>query len=190
MKIGLYFGSFNPIHIGHLIIANHFAQHTDLQQIWMIVSPQNPLKSKKSLLSDRLRYEMLHLALEDYPNIKPCDIEFNLPKPSYTIHTLLYLKEKYPQHHFQLLMGEDNLNTFHRWKNHQEILKDHELYVYPRIVQKSHKIDPSKIKYINAPVIELSASAIRNDMKSGKDIRPLVPPKVWSYLNKWGLYLK
>lgn len=190
MNIGLYFGSFNPIHIGHLIIANHFVQHSDLDAVWMVVSPQNPAKPKKTLLNDRLRYEMVAIALEDYDNIRPCDIEFGLPKPSYTIHTLVYLKEKYPLHNFQLLLGADNLAGFHKWKNHREILEDHHLYVYPRVTNthKESRIDPDKITHIKAPIIEISASDIRTQIKERKEVRPLLPPSVWRYIQKWGFY--
>ncbi len=132
MKIGLYFGTFNPIHIGHLIIANHLAEHTDLDQIWFVVTPHNPHKNKASLLEDYHRLQMVHLATEDYPKIKPSDIEFKLPQPNYTINTLTYLTEKYPNHIFSLIMGEDNLASFHKWKNQDIILQNHDIFVYPR----------------------------------------------------------
>ena len=134
MKIGLYFGTFNPIHIGHLIIANHLAEHSDLQQIWMVVTPHNPLKQKNTLLDDRQRLHMVRLATEDFPKIKPSDIEFKLPQPNYTVNTLSHLKEKFPQHEFAIIMGEDNLNSLHKWKNHMYILENHDIYIYPRIV--------------------------------------------------------
>ena len=133
MKIGLYFGTFNPIHIGHMIIANHLAEHTDLDQIWMIVTPHNPLKKKDTLLDDYNRLQMVYLATEDFPKIKPSDIEFKLPQPNYTVNTLAHLQEKYPEHQFSLIMGEDNLKSFHKWKNYEVILRNHELYVYPRV---------------------------------------------------------
>ena len=117
MKIGLYFGTFNPVHIGHLIIANHMAEHSDLQQIWMVVTPHNPLKQKNTLLVDRQRLQMVRLATEEYPKIKPSDIEFKLPQPNYTVNTLAHLNDKFPQHEFSLIMGEDNLNSIHKWKN-------------------------------------------------------------------------
>ena len=132
MKIGLYFGTFNPIHIGHLIIANHLAEHSDLDQIWMMVTPHNPHKQKSSLLDDYHRLHMVHLATEDYPKIKPSDIEFKLPQPNYTVNTLAHLQEKYPTHEFSLIMGEDNLNSLHKWKNYEVILHNHDIYVYPR----------------------------------------------------------
>ena len=191
MKIGLYFGSFNPIHIGHLIIANHLSQNTDLQQIWLVVTPHNPLKNKKTLLADYHRYEMVHLALHPYDSLLPCDIEFYLPKPSYTIHTLLHLQEKYPKHHFHLIMGADNLQNFHKWKNHQAILEHHEIYVYPRALQNSkpYKINSEKIHRVNAPIIEIAATDIRKAIKEKKEVRPLLSDKVWNYIDKVGLYL-
>ena len=136
MKIGLYFGSFNPIHIGHLIIANHIAEYSDVKQVWMVVTPHNPLKKKDTLLKDSIRLELVHLATEDYPKIKPSDIEFKLAQPNYTVNTLAYLQEKYPKNEFSLIMGEDNLKSFHKWKNYEVILQNHDIYVYPRIDTK------------------------------------------------------
>ena len=188
MNIGLYFGSFNPIHIGHLIIANHFATHTDLDEIWLVVSPQNPHKAKSTLLADHHRYEMVYLALDPYEKLRPCDIEFKIPKPSYTIHTLVYLKEKYPHKNFHLIMGSDNLNSFHRWKNYEEILKNHHLYIYPRHGQKTNKIPIEKYSLIDAPMIEIAASHIRKLIAQQKETRPLLPPEVWNYIDKMGLY--
>lgn len=189
MNIGLYFGSFNPFHVGHLIIANHFATHTDLDEVWVVVSPQNPNKPKNTLLADHHRYEMVYLAVEPYEKLKPCDIEFKLPKPSYTIHTLAYLKEKYPTHQFHLIMGADNLNSFHRWKNYEEILKYHHLYVYPRITHlKKHNVPTENFSLINAPVIAISASMIRKIISEKKQVRPLLPLEVWKYIDTLGLY--
>ena len=136
MKIGLYFGTFNPIHIGHLIIANHIAEYSDVKQVWMVVTPHNPLKKKDTLLKDSIRLELVHLATEEYPKIKPSDIEFKLPQPNYTVNTLAYLQEKYPKNEFSLIMGEDNLKSFHKWKNHEVILQNHDIYVYPRLDAK------------------------------------------------------
>ncbi len=136
MKIGLYFGTFNPIHVGHLIIANHMAEHADLDQVWMVVTPHNPLKKKNTLLDDYHRLQMVHLATEDFPKIKPSDIEFKLSQPNYTVNTLVHLQEKYPNYEFSLIMGEDNLKSFHKWKNYEAILENHEIYVYPRLEAK------------------------------------------------------
>ena len=133
MKIGLYFGTFNPIHIGHLIIANHMAEHSDLDQIWMVVTPHNPHKKKSTLLDDYHRLYMVHLATDDYPNIQPSDIEFKLTQPNYTVNTLAHLQEKFPKYDFSLIMGEDNLNSLHKWKNYEVILNNHNIYVYPSV---------------------------------------------------------
>ena len=132
MKIGLYFGTFNPIHVGHLIIANHFAEHSDLDQVWCVVTPQNPFKTKQSILDNNQRLEMVYLATKDYPKLKPNAIEFQLKQPNFTIHTLTYLEEKYPKLKFALIMGEDNLVSLPKWKNAEVILERYPIYVYPR----------------------------------------------------------
>jgi len=207
MKIGLYFGTFNPIHVGHLIIANHLAEHSDLDQIWMVVTPHNPLKSKQTLLDDYQRLQLVFLATEEYPKIKPSDIEFKLPQPNYTVNTLVYIQEKYPKHIFSLIMGEDNLKSLHKWKNHEVILQNHEIYVYPRIDAKakteedpnlksdSAKQNPTiknniKIHYVDAPIIEISSTFIRENIKKKKNVRPLLPSKVWEYIDHNNLYKK
>ncbi len=136
MKIGLFFGTFNPIHIGHLIIANHLAENADLDTIWLVVTPLNPHKNKKTLLEDHHRLTMVKIAVEGYPKLGASDIEFDLPQPNYTVNTLIHLSEKHPQHEFSLIMGEDNLNSFHKWKNYDVILENHTIYVYPRITDK------------------------------------------------------
>jgi nicotinate-nucleotide adenylyltransferase len=185
MKVGLYFGTFNPIHVGHLIIANHMAEYGGLDQVWLVVTPHNPLKKKSTLLDDHHRLQMAFLAVEDYPKLKPIDIEFRLPQPSYTVNTLAHLQEKFPTHEFSLIMGEDNLNSLHKWKNYEVILQNHDIYVYPRINTES--IDPAiaanaRIHRVNAPVIEISSTFIRNSIKEGKNVRPLLPGKVWDYV--------
>ena len=198
MKIGLYFGTFNPIHIGHLIIANHMAEHADLDQIWMVVTPHNPLKKKDTLLKDAIRLELVHLATEGYPKIKPSDIEFKLPQPSYTVNTLAYIQEKYPNNEFSLIMGEDNLKSFHKWKNYEVILQNHDIYVYPRLdaknslaeVKKNILENHPKIHFIDAPVVEISATFIREAIKKNINIQPLLPNKVWEYINHNNLYRK
>ena len=190
-KIGLYFGSFNPIHIGHLILANYLVEHSDLDEIWLVVTPQNPFKDKKSLLDNASRLEMVALSLKEYDKLKPCDIEFHLPQPNYTIDTLIHLEEKYPQHIFSLIMGEDNLKSFHKWKNYEHILANYPIYVYPRISEgdiPQSLINHPQITRINAPIIELSATFIREELKVGRNIRPLLPEKVWQYIDKLGLY--
>ena len=197
MKIGLYFGTFNPIHVGHLIIANHMAEYSDLEQIWMVVTPHNPHKKKNTLLDDYQRLHMVHLATEDYIKIKPSDIEFKLPQPNYTVNTLVHLEEKFPQHEFSLIMGEDNLNSLHKWKNYEVILKNHDIYVYPRL--NSEVIDEQfenlpkfrdKIHKVDAPIIELSSTFIRENIKNGKNVAPMLPHKVWEYLDHNLFYSK
>lgn len=187
-KIGLYFGSFNPIHIGHLAIANYFVEYTDLNQIWFIISPHNPLKKKETLLFDKQRYYMVNLAVENDLRLKASSIEFSLPKPSYTINTLTYLKEKYPEKEFSLIMGEDNLKNFHKWKNFTEILENYSIFVYPRPGNKPSLPKNGNIQIVNAPLMDISASFIRNAIKSGKDIRYFLPEKVYQYLDEMNLY--
>jgi nicotinate-nucleotide adenylyltransferase len=193
MKIGLYFGTFNPIHVGHLIIANHMAEHSDLKQIWMVVTPHNPLKEKNTLLDDYQRLHLVNLATEDYLKIKSSDVEFKLPQPNYTVNTLAHLKEKYPQHEFCLIMGEDNLNSLHKWKNFEFILENYEIYVYPRLnfgEINDHFLNHPKIHRVGAPVIELSSTFIRDCIKNKKNIRPLLSNNVWEYVDHNNLYRK
>ena len=196
MKIGLFFGSFNPIHVGHLIIANHMAEHADLDQVWMVVTPHNPLKKKSTLLADHHRLEMVFLATEDFPKIKPSDIEFKLSQPNYTVNTLVHLEEKFPEHSFSLIMGEDNLRSFHKWKNYEAILAHHDIYVYPRIATTADPSENSifknhpKIHMIDAPVVEISSTSIRENIKKGKNVLPLLPSKVWKYIDHNNFYKK
>jgi len=191
MKIGLYFGTFNPIHVGHLTIANHMAEYSDLDQVWFVVTPHSPFKKKNSLLDNHHRYQMVDRAVEDYPNLRASDIEFNLPQPNYTINTLVYLEEKYPDYEFALIMGEDNLKSFHKWKNYEGILEQHHIYVYPRISEgqrETHFDNHPKIHKVDAPIMELSSTFIRNAIKEGKNIRPMLPEHVWSYLDEMNFY--
>lgn len=193
MKVGLYFGTFNPIHVGHLIIANHIVENSDLDQLWMVVTPHNPLKKKSGLLADYHRLQMVHLATQDYDKITPSDIEFKLPQPNYTVNTLAHLKEKFPQHTFSLIMGEDNLKSLKKWKNYELILNDYHLYVYPRISTDEvpeEFLNHSHIHKVNAPIIELSSTFIRNSIKDQKNIKPLLDPKVWEYINHNLFYKK
>lgn len=190
-KIGLFFGTFNPIHIGHLIIANHMAEFSDLDEIWLVVTPHNPHKKKKSLLEDHHRYELVYRACENYPKLQPSNIEFNLPQPNYTSNTLVHLQEKYPEKQFCPIMGEDNLKNFHKWKNYEVILENHEIYVYPRIASGSvekHFEDHPRIKRITAPVMEISATFIRKSIKESKNIRPMLPQQVWEYIDLMNFY--
>ncbi len=191
MKIGLYFGTFNPIHIGHLTIANHLAEHSNLDQIWFVVTPQSPFKKKSTLLDNHQRLEMVYRATYDYDKLKPSDIEFGLKQPNYTIDTLTYLLEKFPQHEFSLIMGEDNLKSFHKWKNYELILENHDIYVYPRISESSVNerfIDNNKIFNISAPIMELSSTFIRQEIKAGRNIRPMLPESVWQYIDEMNFY--
>ena len=193
MKIGLYFGTFNPIHIGHLIIANHMAEYSDLNQIWMVVTPHNPLKKKEHLLDDYKRLNLVALATEDFPKIKPSDIEFKLPQPNYTVHTLAHLQDKFPQHEFSLIMGEDNLKSLHKWKNYEVILQNHDIYVYPRISSETATLDLKnhpRIHHVDAPIVEISSTFIRESIKNRKNIQPLIPYKVWEYIDYNNLYKK
>ncbi|MFL1012406.1 nicotinate (nicotinamide) nucleotide adenylyltransferase [Flavisericum labens] len=191
MKVGLFFGSFNPIHVGHLVIANHMAEHTDLDQVWFVVTPHNPFKKKSTLLDNYQRLEMVYLATKDYSKLKPSDIEFNLTQPNYTINTLVYLQEKFPDHEFALIMGADNLKSFHKWKNYEVILENHHIYVYPRI--SKNKIETQfdgheKIHLIDAPIMELSSTFIRKSVKAGKNVQPMLPKHVWKYLDEMNFY--
>ncbi len=190
-KTGLFFGSFNPVHVGHMIIANYMATQTDLKEVWMIVSPQNPLKTKKTLARDYDRLYLVRLAIGDNVVIRASDIEFGLPKPSYTIDTLVYLKEKYPQREFVLIMGSDNLATLHKWKNHEIILRDYEIYVYKRPdFAEGPLIDHPHVKTFDAPLMRLSASYIRQCIREGKSVQYLVPEAVNEYLTGSYLYKK
>ena len=191
MKVGLYFGSFNPIHIGHLIIANQLVENSDLDQIWFVVTPHNPFKKKASLLDNYQRLEMVFLATKDYDKLQPCDIEFNLPQPNYTVNTLIHLKEKHPTHDFSIIMGEDNLKSFHKWKNYEVILEDYQVYVYPRIsegIVETQFTNHPKISRVDAPIIELSSTMIRNSIKAHKNVKPLLSQEVWRYIDEMGFY--
>ena len=190
-KVGLYFGTFNPIHIGHLAIANHMVEFSDLDEVWMVVTPHNPHKKKSTLLADHHRLEMVYRATEAYDNIKPSNIEFGLPQPNYTVNTLAYLEEKYPDYQFALIMGEDNLNTLHKWKNNEVILERFEVFVYPRVtsttIKEEFKNHP-KITKVDAPIMEISSTFVRNAVKEGKRITPLLPQKVWEYIDEMNFY--
>lgn len=189
MKTGLYFGSFNPVHIGHLALANYFIAFTDLDQIWFVVSPHNPHKPKKSLLADYHRYTMVELALRDDPRFMVSNVEFSLPQPNYTIQTLTHLHEKYPKRQFSLILGADNLKSFHLWKNYEAILKYYHLYVYPRPgVNPGSLASHPSVTLVDAPQIEISASFIRNAIASGKDIRFFMPESSYVYLQEMHFY--
>ena len=190
MKIGLFFGSFNPIHIGHLAIANIMAETADIDQVWFVVSPQNPFKKAKSLAHEFDRLDMVEAAIYDNPNLKTMDIEFSMPKPSYTVDTLAYLSDKYPKHTFSLIIGEDNLKSFPRWKNYEVILEQYGLNVYPRPNTGASQLkDHPKVKWIKAPLFDISATFIRNLMQLNKSIKYLVPDSVIEVINSRKLYL-
>ena len=203
MKIGLYFGTYNPIHVGHLIIANYMADYTSLDQVWLIITPQNPLKKKNTLLEDYHRLAMVELAIEDNDKLTASNIEFKLPQPSYTSNTLAYLKEKYPKHEFSLIMGEDNLRTLHKWRNYEDILANHSIYVYPRALTEQERNELKEetktenkltrhknIIVCDAPVMKISASFIRNAIKEKKDVRYLLTEPVYKYATDMNFYKK
>ncbi|MFD2587266.1 nicotinate (nicotinamide) nucleotide adenylyltransferase [Croceitalea marina] len=191
-KVGLYFGTFNPIHVGHLIIANHMAEFSDLDEVWLIITPQSPFKKKKSLLDNHHRYQMVFEATADYPKLKPSKIEFDLPQPNYTVNTLVYLEDEYKTgYQFSLIMGEDNLKSFHKWKNYEVILENYHLYVYPRISDKEidHQFkDHPKIHKVAAPIIEISSTFIRKQHALGMNIKPMLPDSVWKYMDEMNFY--
>ena len=190
-KIGLFFGSFNPIHVGHLIIANYMASQTDLTEVWLVVSPHNPLKARKSLAKDYDRLHLVNVAIEGNPLLRACDIEFKLPKPSYTIDTLTYLKEKHPRKSFVLIMGGDNLDTFPKWKNYEQLIAQHEIYVYNRPGYPNTSIEPTlaeKVTYFEAPLMAISASYIRQCIQSGLPITYLVTRPVQTYIEASNMY--
>jgi nicotinate-nucleotide adenylyltransferase len=191
LKTGLFFGSYNPIHIGHLIIANFMATQSDLEEVWLVVSPHNPLKAKKSLANDYDRLHLVNLAIEDNDKLKASNIEFQLPQPSYTVNTLAYLREKYPNRDFVLIMGADNLATLHKWKNYELLLRHYAIYVYNRPAfdnQVFPDFPDADVRFFQAPMLEISATYIRNCVKNGFSIRYLVPEKVFQYLEENKLY--
>jgi nicotinate-nucleotide adenylyltransferase len=186
---GLFFGSFNPLHVGHLAIANYLLEYSCMDELWFVVSPHNPLKNKQSLAPDYHRLEMVKVAIGEHTRMKACDIEFRLPKPSYTIDTLANLSEKYPKRNFALIMGADNLLSLEKWKNYEQILKNYPIYVYPRLGFDTTSVNISgKITITKAPLMEISSSEIRNAMKEGKDMRFFMHDKVFEYITECGLY--
>ncbi len=189
MHIGLFFGSFNPIHVGHLVLANYMASFTDLEQVWFVVSPHNPLKQKASLLDQNQRLHLVNLAIDANLKFKSSNIEFGLSQPSYTINTLEHLKEKYPQHTFSLIMGEDNLESFTKWKNYEEILKQYKIYVYPRPDANSEALKNHKnVIMTEAPMMDISSTFIRNAIKAKKDVSFFMHPDVWEYIDEMHFY--
>lgn len=188
-KTGLFFGSFNPVHTGHMVIANFMATQTDLEEVWMIVSPQNPLKNKKSLARDHDRLHLVRLAIGENIHLRASDVEFSLPQPSYTVDTLVYLREKYPDREFVLIMGGDNIGTLHKWKNYEILLRDYQIYVYQRPQYELGELgDHPSIQIWEAPLMQISASYIRRCLKKGLSVQYLVPDAVYEYLEGSGLY--
>lgn len=203
MRIGLYFGTFNPIHVGHLVIANYMAEYTDLDQVWLVVTPQNPLKKKSSLLADYHRLALVKVAISDNSKLRASDIEFTLPQPNYTSTTLAYLKEKYPDSEFSLIMGEDNLRTLHKWYNYENLVDNYKFYVYPRVLTSQEEAEvieigeqpeallknhSSVIVCDDAPVMKVSASFVRQAIKDGKDVRYLLTEPVHTYIDEMNFY--
>lgn len=197
-QIGLFFGSFNPVHQGHLILANYLVEETALEEVWFVITPQSPFKQKQRLLDNHHRLRMVEEAIEDYPKLKVSTVEFGLPAPQYTALSVAHLKEKHPEAVFSLIMGQDHLNSFHRWHNYEELLRAHKIYVYPRMPEageRAHRKLPKpevvqhpNIVLVNAPVVEISSSYIRKAHKAGKNVRPLLPPAVWKYLDEMNFY--
>lgn len=190
MNIGIFSGSFNPIHIGHLILANYIVEFTDIDEVWFLVSPRNPLKQQSELLDEGRRLEMVELALEEYPKMKASDFEFSLPRPSYTVHTLDRLKEAYPQHAFNLIIGSDNWFVFENWKNYEQIIENYAIKIYPRLGHRI-SIQPRQrksVEALDAPVVEISSTFIRGSIAEGKDIKAFLPEGIYEYINNNDLY--
>ncbi len=191
MKTGLFFGSFNPIHVGHMVLANYMLSFTDLEEIWFVVSPHNPLKDKKTLLAQNHRLAMVRLAVEYFPRFKASNIEFKLSQPSYTVNTLAHLKEKYPDNKSSLIMGIDNLRSLDEWKNYEQILKNHKIYVYPRQGSDAGKFtNHPNVIITEGPVIEISSSFIRKAISEKKDVQFFIPENVAQYVKEMSFYKK
>lgn len=191
MKIGLFFGTFNPVHVGHMVIAGYMTEFTDLKEVWLIVSPQNPMKTESNLLDENHRLALVNLAVGNHPKLKVSDTEFSLPKPSYTIDTLAHFSEKYPEHEFVLILGSDNLVTFNKWKNFEQILERYSLYVYPRPGFSGGKLSSNtKVKITSAPMMEFSATFIRDAIKNKRDVRYMLTESVWNKIQEMHFYEK
>jgi len=195
-KVGLFFGTFNPIHVGHLIIANHMAEFSGLDEVWLVVTPHNPHKKKNTLLEDTHRLAMVRIATESYPKLKASTVEFDLPQPNYTVNTLTVLEEKYPTKEFCLIMGEDNLKNLHKWKNYEVILERYPIFIYPRISKNTEDNSNSilnknnSVTFINAPKVELSSTFIRKSIALNKNIKPMLSKNVWHYIDEMNFYKK
>jgi len=195
-KVGLFFGTFNPIHVGHLIIANYMAEFSELNEVWLVVTPHNPHKKKNTLLEDTHRLAMVRIATEAYPKLKASTVEFDLPQPNYTVNTLAVLEEKYPTKEFCLIMGEDNLKSLHKWKNYEVILERYPIFIYPRISENLERDanlileKKASVTLINAPIVELSSTFIRKNIALNKNIKPMLSKNVWHYIDEMNFYKK
>lgn len=190
MNIGIFSGSFNPIHIGHLILANYITEYSSLDEVWLLVTPHNPLKDDHILLDETIRLKMTDLAIKNYPKIKLSDIEFSLPRPSYTINTLNELKKKYPEHTFSLIIGADNWERFDQWKNSGDILANYKIYVYPRYgysVSMENRLRKT-VEILNSPIVEISSTFIREGLKNGRNLQAFMPEIVYKYIKEHNLY--
>lgn len=182
MHIGLYFGSFNPVHIGHLIVANHIAEHTEVDKIWFVVSPHNPLKDSHTLLNEYDRLHLVNLAIENNNKFRASNVEFHLPKPSYTIDTLTYLAEKFPLERFSVIMGSDSFQNIHRWKNYEQLIANYSIIVYNRPGFEVKETHGATLSVVDAPLLEISSTYIRTLIKEGKSVRYIMPDNVWEYI--------
>lgn len=182
MHIGLFFGSFNPIHTGHMIIANHIVEHAGIDKLWFVVSPHNPLKDSHSLLNEYDRLHLVKIAIDDNPKFRASNIEFSLPKPSYTIDTLTYLEEKFPLEKFSIIMGSDSFQNIHRWKNYEQLVKNHPIIIYNRPGFEIEETHGARLTIVDAPLLNISSTFIRSQVKQGKSIRYLVPDPVHNYI--------
>lgn len=191
-RVGLYFGSFNPVHVGHLIIANHVVKHHALDEVWLVVTPQNPLKNKASLLPDYQRLQLIKLAIGDNTKLKASDVEFKLPQPNYTITTLAHLTQKFPAIHFSIILGQDNLQSFNKWFQYEHILANYQLIIYPRpnIAPSPFDTHPNVHWVTNAPHMEISATDIRTALKAKQNVAYLVPQAALNYINEMHFYEK
>jgi len=199
-QIGLFFGSFNPVHQGHLILANYLVEETALEEVWFVITPQSPFKQKQRLLDNHHRLALVEEAIEGYPKLKVSTVEFGLPAPQYTALTIAHLMEKHPEASFSLIVGQDHLKSFHKWYNYQALLEGHQIYVYPRMPEealaaskplkqpKAEILNHSNLILVPAPLVEISSSYIRKALKAGKNIRPLLPPAVWKYMDEMNFY--
>jgi len=191
MKVGLFFGTFNPVHIGHMVIVGYMTEFTDLEQVWFIVTPHNPMKLKQTLLQDYHRLALVREAIADNRKLKASNVEFSLPKPSYTIDTLTYMTEKFSGQEFALILGADNLETFHQWKNYERIIENHSIYVYPRLGFTGGALATHpKVEMTEAPLMEISSSFIRESIKNKKDVRYMIPDSVFKYIEEMHFYEK